>query len=100
MYIRYYIDPKKGLPHIYNHNVSESEVEDVLLRPGEDRHGRDGSRIALGQTRAGRYLRVIYIPDPEQENIFVITQLSEFIYPSSPRFSRIFFWMSESVATL
>jgi hypothetical protein len=73
MYIRYYIDPKKGLPHIYNHNVSESEVEDVLLRPGEDRHGRDGSRIALGQTRAGRYLRVIYIPDPEQENIFVIT---------------------------
>jgi hypothetical protein len=73
MYIRYYIDPGKGLPHIYNHNVSESEVEDVLLRPGEDRHGRDGSRIALGQTRAGRYLRVIYIPDPEQENIFVIT---------------------------
>ena len=73
MYIRYYIDPGKGLPHIYNHNVSESEVEDVLLRPGEDRHGRDGSRIALGQIRAGRYLRVIYIPDPEQENIFVIT---------------------------
>jgi hypothetical protein len=30
----------------------------------------------------------------------VETQLSEFIYPSSPRFSRIFFWMSESVATL
>ena len=73
MYIRYYIDLEKGLPHIYNHSVSESEVEDVLLRPGEDRHGRDGSRIALGQTRAGRYLRVIYIPDPEQENIFVIT---------------------------
>ncbi len=73
MYIRYYIDLEKGLPHIYNHSVSESEVEDVLLRPGEDRHGRDGSRIALGQIRAGRYLRVIYIPDPEQENIFVIT---------------------------
>jgi len=73
MYIRYYIDPKKGLPHIYNHNVSESEVEDVLLRPGEDRHSREGSRIALGQTRTGRYLRVIYIPDAEQESVFIIT---------------------------
>jgi len=73
MYIRYYIDLEKGLPHIHNHNVSESEVEDVLLRPGEDRHGRDGSRIALGQTRAGRYLRVIYIPDTEQESVFIIT---------------------------
>ncbi len=39
MYIRYYIDPENGLPHIYNHKVSKSEVEDVLLRPGEDRHG-------------------------------------------------------------
>ena len=73
MYISYYLDPVKGLPHIYNHNVSKSEVEDVLLRPGEDRHGRDGSRIALGQTRAGRYLRVIYIPDAEQESVFIIT---------------------------
>jgi len=73
MDISYYIDPKKGLPHIHNHNVSEGEVEDVLLRPGEDRHGRDGSRIALGQTRAGRYLRVIYIPDAEQESVFIIT---------------------------
>ncbi len=36
----YYIDLEKGLPHIYNHNVSEREVEDVLLRPEEDRHGR------------------------------------------------------------
>jgi hypothetical protein len=30
----YSIDPEKGLPHIYNHNVSKSEVENVLLRPG------------------------------------------------------------------
>ncbi|MCD4787631.1 MAG: DUF4258 domain-containing protein [Desulfobacterales bacterium] len=72
-YYIYYIDQKKGLPHIYNHNISESEVEDVLLRPGEDRHGRDGSRIVLGQTRAGRYLKVIYIPDAEQESVFIIT---------------------------
>ncbi|OGW39786.1 MAG: hypothetical protein A2Y97_04800, partial [Nitrospirae bacterium RBG_13_39_12] len=44
-----------------------------LLKPGEDRLGREGSRIVLGQTNAGRYLRVIYVPDPEPESVFVIT---------------------------
>jgi hypothetical protein len=73
MKIRYYIDPETGLPHIYKHNVFENEVEDVLLKPGEDRLGREGSRIVLGQTNAGRYLRVIYVPDPEPESVFVIT---------------------------
>lgn len=73
MNIRYYIDPETDLPHIYNHNVSESEVEDVLLKPVEDRHGREDSRISMGQTRAGRYLKVIYVPDPEPETVFVIT---------------------------
>lgn len=67
------MDPETGLPHIYKHNVSENEVEDVLLKPGEDRLGSEGSRIALGQTSAGRYLRVIYVPDPEPASVFVIT---------------------------
>jgi hypothetical protein len=73
MNIRYYIDPLTGKPHIYNHRVSESEVKDILSKPGEDRSGRDGSRVALGQTRAGRYLRVIYVLDPKPKSIFVIT---------------------------
>lgn len=29
--------------------------------------------MAIGQTRAGRYLRVVYVPDPEPESLFVIT---------------------------
>jgi hypothetical protein len=53
--------------------VSEDEVEAVLERPQEDRPGREGARIALGQTVAGRYLRVIYVPDPTPGSIFVIT---------------------------
>jgi hypothetical protein len=73
MNIRYYIDPKIGQPHIYNHNVSEDEGEDVLLKPGEDRSGKDGSRVAIGQTRAGRYLRVVYVLDHEPKSIFIIT---------------------------
>ena len=73
MLIRFYIDPETGLPHIDRHHVDEDEVEDVLKRPGEDRPGRDGARVAMGQTRAGRYLRVVYVPDPEPESVFVIT---------------------------
>jgi hypothetical protein len=73
MNIRYYLDPTTGQPHILEHGVDEEEVQDVLETPGEDRPGRDGSRIAVGQTRAGRYLRVIYVPDPEPESVFVIT---------------------------
>jgi hypothetical protein len=71
--VRYYIDPETGLPHIHRHNVSEDEVEQVLARPGEDRQGYEGARVAIGQTEAGRYLRVIYVPDPEPGSVFVIT---------------------------
>jgi len=73
MHIRFYLDPRTGQPHIYGHNVTESEVQEVLANPGEDRLGTEGSRIALGQTEAGRYLRVIYVPDPEPDSVFVIT---------------------------
>jgi hypothetical protein len=73
MITRFYIDPETRLPHIYNHNVQENEVEDVLRKPGEDRPGKENSRIAIGQTKRGRYLRVIYVPDPEPDSVFVIT---------------------------
>jgi hypothetical protein len=71
--VRYYIDPETSLPHIYNHDVSEEEVEEVLAEPGEDRQGYGGARVSIGQTKAGRYLRVIYVPDPEPGSVFVIT---------------------------
>jgi hypothetical protein len=32
-----------------------------------------GSRIKLGQTAAGRYLQVIYVPDLDPDSVFVIT---------------------------
>ena len=73
MKIRFYIDPKTEQPHIYNHGVKEDEVAEVLGKPGEDRPERDGSRIAIGQAASGRYLRIIYVPDPIPESVFVIT---------------------------
>jgi len=73
MNIRFYIDPETNLPHILRHEVDENEVAEVLMCPGEDRPGKEGARVAIGQTIAGRYLRVIYVPDPEPNSVFVIT---------------------------
>jgi len=71
--VRFYIDRESGEPHVHGHGVTEREVREVLSRPLEDRPGRDGSRVALGQTVAGRYLRVIYVADPEPASVFVVT---------------------------
>lgn len=73
MRIRYYIDPGTALPHIYEHEISEREVEAILERPLQDIRGREDSRIAIGQTEAGRYLKVVYVPDPIPDSVFVIT---------------------------
>ncbi len=73
MKIRFYTDPDTGSPHIHNHGVDEEEVASVLAKPGEDRPGKEGARVALGQTPGGRCLRVIYVPDPEPGSVFVIT---------------------------
>jgi len=71
--VRFYVDPETGEPHIYGHRVTEEEAADVLRNPGEDRPGREGARVAIGRTREGRYLRVVYVPDPQPESVFVIT---------------------------
>jgi hypothetical protein len=73
MDIRFHKDQETNLPHIYKHGVTEREVAEVLEHPGEDRPGRQGVRVAIGQTQAGRYLRVIYKPDPQPGRLLVIT---------------------------
>jgi hypothetical protein len=71
--IRYYRDPDTGQPHIYQHGISEDEVENVLRGTGEDLPGNRGTRMKLGQTQAGRYLQVIYAPDEDRKGLFVIS---------------------------
>jgi hypothetical protein len=73
MELRFWTDPETGLPHIFDHGVTEDEVQQVLSRPGEEHAGTDHSRIRLGQTEAGRYLQVVYVPDPGGETAFVVT---------------------------
>jgi hypothetical protein len=73
MELRFYIDPDTSEPHIYDHNVNEAEVEQVMRGSGEDLPAKNGARMKLGQMAAGRYLQVIYVPDESQDSIFVIT---------------------------
>jgi hypothetical protein len=74
MKIRYYMDTETGEPHIYNHGVSENEVEEVFESGlGQDRVSREGSRMLMGQTETGRYIRIIYSPDSVGDSVFVIT---------------------------
>ncbi len=73
MEIRFYLAPETSLPHIYEHGVTEEEVEQVMRASGGDVQGSRGSRMKLGRTSAGRYLQVIYSPDEEPGSVFVIT---------------------------
>jgi hypothetical protein len=78
--IRFYRNPETSEPHIYDHEVGEDEVEEVLANPGEDLPSRNNSRSIIGRTDAGRYLRVIAVRDAAPGSIFVVTA-----YELSPR---------------
>jgi hypothetical protein len=73
MQIEFYVDPVTQQLHIYNHNVSEQEVFEVLIEGNPLRtKGRGNTRIAFGQTLEGRYLAVVYAPK-NNRTYFVIT---------------------------
>jgi hypothetical protein len=71
--LRFFVDLETGEPHIWGHGITEDEVRETLRAPYDDRAGREGARVALGQTVAGRYLRVVYVQDVEPDSAFVIT---------------------------
>ena len=73
MDIRYHIDPDTDQPHIYGHGVTEEEVRQILVKPGQHDRGTRNTRMKLGQTDAGRYLLVVYATDEGGGSVFVIT---------------------------
>jgi hypothetical protein len=79
MRVRFYREelwnrPTARVLAIHGNDVVEQEAYAVLAHPGEDLPGFDGSRMALGQIRpVERYLRVIYVPEPERNSAFVLT---------------------------
>jgi uncharacterized DUF497 family protein len=71
---RFNVDRETGQPHIYDHGVSEEEVEEVFRNRPETRPGMERyTRVAMGKTHGGRYLKVIYVPDDDGIGIYVIT---------------------------
>ena len=73
MQLRYHINPETELPHIYDHGVTEPEVEQILRNAAGATRGEGHSRIVVGQTFAGRYLKVVYVPDADADGVFVVT---------------------------
>ena len=73
MRTRFYIDPDTGRPHVESHGVSAREAVEALMQAGQDYAGYGGARVALGQTAAGRYLKVIYKPEQSRASVFIIT---------------------------
>ena len=73
MQIRFYLDPISGEPHIWRHGVTETEVRQALLARSEDRPGADGSRVGIGRTEGGWYVRVIYVREQVRGSILVLT---------------------------
>jgi hypothetical protein len=71
--IRFYLDPESEEPHIHQHGVEEHEVAEVFENLLEDGGGEGDARVGIGRTEAGRFLRVVYVPDPEPDSVFVIT---------------------------
>jgi hypothetical protein len=71
MELRFWTDPETGLPHIYNHGVGEEEVQQVLRRGGPDYPEGRNARAHLGQTAAGRYLKVVYVPDKDSDSFLL-----------------------------
>ena len=73
MEVQYYLDPETGLAHIYQHGVTEDEVEYVLRMATEESAAQNHARQTLGQALSGRYLRVIHTDGREPGTVFVIT---------------------------
>ena len=73
MELRFWNDAESGLPHIYDHGVTEEEVRQVLHRPGLNVRAGRNSRSIMGQTLAGRCLKVVFVPDPGGYSGFVVT---------------------------
>jgi hypothetical protein len=73
MDVRFYLEPETDEPHIYNHGIAEEEAVEALRSSGEDRPGRNGRRVFIRRTLAGKRLRDVYVPVFELDNVLVIT---------------------------
>jgi hypothetical protein len=71
MQVRFFIDPDTGFAHCETHGVYPEEALDILRGPSYQGPGKNGTRVAEGQTRNGRYLRVIFIRRDDGSNLVI-----------------------------
>jgi hypothetical protein len=71
--LRFWKDPETGLPHIYEHGVTEEEVRQVLSRPRLNLRSGGNSRSIMGPASNGRCLKVVFVPDSDGASGFVVT---------------------------
>ncbi|MEX1104092.1 MAG: DUF4258 domain-containing protein [Dehalococcoidia bacterium] len=72
MKYEFHLDPETGEPHLATHGVSEQEALDVLEEAELVLKGSGETMVAHGQTRDGRWLRVVYVERPPG-NLRIIT---------------------------
>lgn len=71
---RFWVDLETGEMHISRHGATETEVEEVLDYLATEVHtGRGNTRVLEGPTAAGQALRVVYLPEPAADALFVVT---------------------------
>jgi hypothetical protein len=73
MKLRFYVDPETNEVHISKHGVEEEEVHEALASSVESYPGDGGALVVMGQTSAGRWLKVVLSLDPAPDSAFVIT---------------------------
>lgn len=73
MEVRFFREGDDDSPHVYRHGVTESEVREAFLNASEDGGGTGDVRVLIGRTESGRLLRVVYVPDPTPDAVFVIS---------------------------
>ena len=70
----FYANDREEPCHVHverDENTAEYWLDPVRLQSSTGFNRLELRKI--GSTRGGRYLRVIYVPDPEPDSIFVIT---------------------------
>lgn len=73
MNYRFYFSPVTDQPHVLDHGVTPQEAIEAFERAKQDFRSRGDSRVAYGQARNGRYLKVVYKEEDEFGEIFIIT---------------------------
>src|SRR4051812_3687098 len=73
MELRFWNDPKRAYCTFMGTGSPKRKCGRCWPAQGVDFPDRENSRVHLGQTSAGRYLKVVSVPDEGSDSAFVVT---------------------------